>query len=152
MEKENWHLMDEWNEYMADFVPEDMIMFELAPKKSEKAFEVIKEGEMEYIRGAYFVKDDVNVDFYILDPKSAVIFSRRNQHEGIFRFNTTDVGDYQFVFTSKEKKIYLDITLALHTESLVPKKEVDLGHVEMHSDLEELESRIKEATTQVRQF
>lgn len=29
MTEKEWSLMDEWNEYMSDFVPEDMTTFEL---------------------------------------------------------------------------------------------------------------------------
>jgi hypothetical protein len=58
------------------------------------------------------------MDFYILSPgpDSKVIFSRRNEHEGIFVFNTTKAGEYNFVFTNKTKKKTIDVTLALHTE------------------------------------
>lgn len=78
MEEKNWHLMDEWDLYMKDFVPEDMVMFELGPTVTETVIERLVEGEKEYIRGAYFVKGDKNIDFYITDPTRRVIFSRRN--------------------------------------------------------------------------
>jgi hypothetical protein len=143
MDSEEWNLMDEWSEYMSDFIPEDMTMFELKPKKTETAFEAIEEGEMEYIRGAYFVKGDKNIDFYITDPTKNVIFSRRNAHEGIFRFNTTAAGHYKFIFTSKEAKDTFDVTLALHTESLNPKPKIEKVKVdndEMHPELDSLQT------------
>lgn len=129
--------MEEWNKYMSDFIPEDMSTFELPPKKTESIIEPIAEQDNEYIRGAYFVQGDKNLDFYILDPKRRVIFSRRNQHEGIFRFNTTMEGDYKFVFTSKNKDDTLDVTLAIHSELLNPKPPV-INNEEMHPELEEI--------------
>ena len=57
-----------------------------------------------YIRGAYFVGSSTSsnklIDFFIVNPKNKVIFSRRKAEEGIFRFNTTLPGRYSFVFSN----------------------------------------------------
>jgi hypothetical protein len=151
MDTEEWSLMQEWSTYMEDFIPEDMVTFELASKKTVNAVEKIAEGEEESIRGAYFVKGDLKIDFYIVAPSGDVIFSRRNQHEGIFRFNTTMIGDYTFVSTSKQPKKNLDVTLALHTESLIEKKPF-VNTDEMHTDLIQLESHIKGIWKGVKSF
>ena len=72
-----------------------------------------------YVRGAYFVWDgpkSKNIDFFILDPKGKVVFSRRNKDEGIFRFNTTMPGSYAFVFSNMRDKIEgRDLSIAIHT-------------------------------------
>jgi len=74
------------------------------------------------MRGAYFVnslpggsKEDSAIDFFILDPNYQVIFSRRRHDEGIFRFNTTMVGQYSFVFSNMKDKVNpKSVTLAVH--------------------------------------
>jgi hypothetical protein len=57
-----------------------------------------------YIRGAYFVGKSTTgnklIDFFIVSPKSKVIYSRRKAEEGIFRFNTTMPGRYSFIFSN----------------------------------------------------
>lgn len=150
MNSNEWNLMDEWTEYMSDFVPEDMSTFQVAPKKTEAIFEPIEEDKLKYIRGAYFVKKDKSIDFYILDPKKRVVFSRRNQHEGIFRFNTTLEGDYRFVLTNKDKEEPIDITLALHTELLSPAPQTQSPNDEMHPELEAMQSHISRMRKEVR--
>ena len=40
------------------------------------------------------------IDFFVLDPKNKVVFSRRKAEEGIFRFNTTMAGTYTFVISN----------------------------------------------------
>lgn len=88
-----------------------------------------------YIRGAFFVnagpnvkKEDKLIDFFILDPNYQVIYSKRGQEEGIFRFNTTMAGSYTFVFsnmrdTTNAKKV----TLAIHTGMTEAEKEKVYG-------------------------
>ena len=74
------------------------------------------------MRGAYFVnaeanvqKEDRLVDFFVLDPNYQVIYSRRKQEEGIFRFNTTLAGQYSFVFSNMKDRVNAkQVTLAIH--------------------------------------
>lgn len=75
------------------------------------------------MRGAFFVNTDANVkkedkliDFFVLDPNYQVIYSKRKQEEGIFRFNTTTPGQYTFVFSNmRDKTNKKKVTLAIHT-------------------------------------
>lgn len=50
-------------------------------------------------------KQDRLIDFFVLDPNYAVIFSRRRHEEGIFRFNTSKAGQYTFVFSNMKDKL-----------------------------------------------
>lgn len=60
-------------------------------------------------------KTDRLIDFFVLDPNYAVIFSRRKHEEGIFRFNTTIPGQYSFVFSNMKDKLNVkQVTLAIH--------------------------------------
>jgi hypothetical protein len=44
-----------------------------------------------------------------------VIFSRRKNEEGLFRFNTTMAGQYTFVFSNMKDKVNSKhVTLAIH--------------------------------------
>ena len=74
-----------------------------------------------YIRGAYFVGQSSTanklIDFFIVNPKNKVIFSKRKSEEGIFRFNTTGPGRYSFIFSNI--KVYQIIL----TSSLLGQKE-----------------------------
>lgn len=57
-----------------------------------------------YIRGAYYVvsRDETKptIDFFILDPNNNLVYTRRKKSEGIFRFNATQTGIYQFKFSN----------------------------------------------------
>jgi hypothetical protein len=56
------------------------------------------------------------IDFFIVNPKNKVIFSKRKSEEGIFRFNTTMAGRYSFIFSNiKDRKSVKDVTIAIHT-------------------------------------
>ena len=76
-ELEKKAMMEEWDLHMSDFVPEDMLTFELNPKEEISLHEFVpedKKGEILSIRGAYFVnaprssEDKQLIDFFILDP------------------------------------------------------------------------------------
>ena len=118
-------MMEEWDTHMSDFVPEDMLTFELNPQEEMSLHEFVPEdrrGDVLSIRGAYFVnapKSSENkqlVDFFVLDPNYQVIYSRRGKDEGIFRFNTKEEGgQYTFVFSNmKDKKTRKSVTVAIH--------------------------------------
>ena len=62
---------------MSDFVPDDMLTFELNPREEMSLHEFIpedKNGQQMYVRGAYFVNAPRSseakqlIDFFILDP------------------------------------------------------------------------------------
>jgi hypothetical protein len=55
------------------------------------------------------------IDFFIVNPKNKVIYSRRKSEEGIFRFNSTMPGRYSFIFSNiKDRKSVKDVTIAIH--------------------------------------
>jgi len=69
------------------------------------------------VRGAYFISESITdpkskfIDFFVLDPNSKVIFSRRGKEEGLFRFNTTMNGTYSFIFSNmRVNLLYLYFT------------------------------------------
>lgn len=111
--------MKEWDDYMTGFVPEDMLTIDLRDRTEFILYEDIKK-EGVYIRGAYFVQksDDDNrfIDFYIYDPNDRIIFVDKKKEEGLFRFNTTKVGTYQFVFNNKKWFGNKDLTIAIHKQ------------------------------------
>ena len=118
-------MMEEWDEHMNDFVPEDMLTFELNPREEISLHEFVPEdlqSESLYIRGAYFVNAQKSgeekqlIDFFILDPNYQVIYSRRGKDEGIFRFNAKEEGgQYTFVFSNMKDKITRkSVTVAIH--------------------------------------
>ena len=87
--------------------------------------------ESVYVRGAYFVNNaggtglnradvitarkDKTIDFFVLDPSYKVVYSKRNNDEGIFRFNTTKSGQYTYVFSNMGDRVHSKtVTLAIH--------------------------------------
>ena len=96
---------------MSDFVPEDMLSVQINAGDEVSLHEDAPQ-ESIYMRGAYFVSaplgtDDKEklIDFFVLDPNYRVIYSKRQQEEGLFRFNTTMQGSYSFVFSNMKDKI-----------------------------------------------
>ena len=114
-------MMEEWDIHMTDFVPDDMLTVLLNPREEMSLHEDAPEDSI-YIRGAYFVSSSPGterserlIDFFVLDPNYAVIYSRRRHEEGIFRFNTTLQGQYTFVFSNmKDRQNDKKVTLAIH--------------------------------------
>ena len=88
---------------MHDFVPQDITTIIVEPR-SEVTFYVDAKEEPMYVRGAYFVgkssTSTKQIDFFVVNPKNKVIFSRRKAEEGIFRFYTTVGGRYSFIFSN----------------------------------------------------
>ena len=96
---------------MANFVPSDMLTLELEAGEEVNLHEDATKDPL-YIRGAYFVnnkagmpKDKKKIDLFILDPNYKVIYSVRQQEEGIFRINTTMAGQYTFAFSNMKDKV-----------------------------------------------
>ena len=108
--------MKEWETYMSDFVPEDMLTMTINAKTDlvtiylslyiliQAFYEDVPPNVEVYVRGAYFVtskgEEKPPIDFFIVDPRKKVIYSRRKQTEGIFRINATLEGTYSFVFSN----------------------------------------------------
>ena len=60
-------------------------------------------------------KEQRLIDFFVLDPNFQVIYSKRKQEEGIFRFNTTMKGEYTFAFSNMKDHINSkSVTIAIH--------------------------------------
>ena len=55
-------------------------------------------------RGVYFARGDNKekgvVDFFVLDPKRQVMYSRRKKSEGVFSLTLTTPGQYTFIFSN----------------------------------------------------
>ena len=68
-------LMKEWETYMNDFVPADLITFEISGRAEEEFFEEIMTVPS-FIRGAYFVSssESQDIDITILDPLKNVVY------------------------------------------------------------------------------
>eukprot|EP01017_Pseudomicrothorax_dubius_P043554 TRINITY_DN7277_c0_g1_i2.p1 TRINITY_DN7277_c0_g1~~TRINITY_DN7277_c0_g1_i2.p1 ORF type:complete len:283 (-),score=84.17 TRINITY_DN7277_c0_g1_i2:120-968(-) len=113
-------VMEDWNEHMHDFIPSDMVTFELGGSDEETFVETIDTTPIE-VKGAYFVTgsgESSNVDFLIVDPTDAILLLRSDKNEGVFYFNATKKGVHQFRFINKHYFETLKITLTLHVGSL----------------------------------
>lgn len=98
-EEESIDLMKEWDEKMKDFVPEDMVTFEIAARGEEEFYEVI-DIVPSVIQGAWFLAsgDSKDIDFSITDPLQSIIFERRGKKEAIFQVDAKRQGIYVFKF------------------------------------------------------
>jgi hypothetical protein len=67
--------MKEWETYMTDFVPADLITFEISGRAEEEFFEEIQMVPS-FIRGAWFVasNEQPDIDLTILDPLKTVVY------------------------------------------------------------------------------
>ena len=68
-------LMKEWETYMNDFTPADLITFEISGRAEEEFFEEIMTVPS-FIRGAWFVasSESQDIDITILDPLKNVVY------------------------------------------------------------------------------
>ncbi|CAG9324515.1 unnamed protein product [Blepharisma stoltei] len=108
-------LMKEWNEYMNDFVPADMMTFDLPARAEEDFIETI-DIIPSYIRGAYFIssRESKDVNFYILDPSGKQVFLRIGKAEAIFHFDAAVKGQYIFRFKNTKMMQSHTVTFAVH--------------------------------------
>lgn len=107
------------------------------------------------------------IDFFVVNPKNKVIYSKRKAEEGIFRFNTTMPGRYSFIFSNiKDRKSTKDVTIAIHTPGLTAedleqdKQEqkmvenmqqgIDSGDLVKDIDVENIRQAMKRIYTEVR--
>lgn len=106
----------EWRDNMLDFVPSDMVTFELAARGTEEFYEMI-EIVPSKVRGAFFVssKETKDLDMTITAPDDSVMYEALKQKEGIFVFDASQHGQYSFRFNNRKFVEKLQITLALHT-------------------------------------
>ena len=114
-EDESAKLMKEWEEHMKDFVPADMVTFEVSPRGEDEFFEEI-DTLPSFVRGAWFVSsvEANDIDFTILDPLRHVIFQRKSKREAIFYFDANRKGIYSFIFKNNKILQKRTITFALH--------------------------------------
>uniref|UniRef100_A0A0G4FSA1 GOLD domain-containing protein n=1 Tax=Chromera velia CCMP2878 TaxID=1169474 RepID=A0A0G4FSA1_9ALVE len=94
-------LIEEWEIYMQNFVPEMLVTFPLAARSDEYFYEDVGEAPV-HMRGGYFVstdEDESDVDFQITDPAGDVIFKKTNA-EGLFHFETKMSGSYSFIVSN----------------------------------------------------
>jgi len=143
--EENARLMKEWDTHMTDFVPADLVSFEIAPRGHEEFYEVIDDLPSK-VRGAFFVssKETKDIDLVIYDPSKALIYESRKKKEDLFHFEATRRGTYSFYFTNHKYVEKVQITFALHagnsTESVLDKDH--LSPVE--STLMEVQKAVKD--------
>lgn len=98
-------VMKKWESEMTDFIPQINFNADLNAKSDDVYYHLVKQGESQNLRGAYFSgnkqgQDKGTIDFFILDQDRKVVFSRRKRAEGIFNFNATKEGEYMFIFSN----------------------------------------------------
>ncbi len=143
--EENARLMKEWDMHMTDFVPADLVSFEIAPRGHEEFYEVIDDIPSK-VRGAFFVssKETKDIDLVIYDPTKTLVYESRKKKEDLFHFEAARRGQYLFMFTNHKYVEKVQLTFALHTgnstESVLDKEH--LSPVE--STLIEVQKSVKD--------
>lgn len=110
-----------WAEHMHDFVPEDMVNFIIPDKQHTVLFETIRHDTPTTIKGAYFVKGGTAskyVSVMVLDPKRNVVYMKKQAPQHIILFDTTQPGEYSFIFGNLYGSQEITVTMALHTYEL----------------------------------
>lgn len=115
-EEEHRQDMQEWDEIMKDFSPEDMVTFELPSRQEEEFFTVIDVVPTE-IRGYWFLYSpaEKTMDFQITSQQEQVIFERKSAKEAIFKVLITRSGIYSFTFRNTKVLASSVVTFAYHS-------------------------------------
>lgn len=94
--------MDEWDKYMNDFEPEDMLTIQIASRQVETFYEYISTVPSK-IRGAWYIGsgDKKIIDFWVVHPNGQVSHKTEGRNEGIFYFEAEEIGTYSFVFSNQ---------------------------------------------------
>ncbi|CDW84548.1 emp24 gp25l p24 family protein [Stylonychia lemnae] len=117
---EDDHIMREWEKLMVDFIPEFNVGFKLQAKQEQSYYEDIEQGQTVLARGVYFArgadKEKGVIDFFVLDPKRQVIYSRRKKSEGVFSLTLTTPGQYTFIFSNLKQKQPKEVQFYIQTQ------------------------------------
>ena len=103
---------------MHDFVPEDMNTFLVGGQSAEVFYENISHTTPTLIRGAYYIHggaDAKPISVVVQDPVKNIIYKRSDEIQGIILFNTTEPGEYTFIFANFDDSAEKTCTLAIHT-------------------------------------
>jgi len=145
-------IMDVWEKHITDFVPADMITFEVPARKTEIMYEDIVD-TASTIKGAYFVSssEDADIDFTIIDPAQKLIFRRPGKNVGIFYFTPNATGTYTFVFNNRKWIGNKQVTFALNTGKGVNEDLVNPDQLTpMESQLREADRALRDIQTETR--
>mmetsp|Transcript_47284 Transcript_47284/g.54477 ORF Transcript_47284/g.54477 Transcript_47284/m.54477 type:complete len:258 (+) Transcript_47284:39-812(+) len=114
-DEEEFLLMQEWEDHMSDFVPSDLITFEIAPRSEEEFVEEITSVPTK-VRGAYFVStsDKSDINFKIVNRNKKTLFEKSGKREGIFYLDIQKKGDLSFIFSNTPFTETKQITFAVH--------------------------------------
>lgn len=107
---------------MHDFQPEDMTTFVVEPRQAFVFYEDIRHIEPTAIKGAYFVDNGETgpVNTFVQDPDKTIIYKRTKETQGLIEFTTTIPGQYAFIVSNLDAGSQKYVTLALHTNEVVP--------------------------------
>jgi len=114
-EDEESRLMKEWETHMKDFVPADMMTFDLPARSEEEFFETIDVIPSK-VRGAWFIAsgEKPDVELTIKDPFGESLIHQKNKKEDIFYFDAKSKGTFSFKFKNNKMLRNHVITFALH--------------------------------------
>ncbi|EAR92966.1 emp24/gp25L/p24 family protein (macronuclear) [Tetrahymena thermophila SB210] len=138
-------IMEEWEKHMQDFIPDEMLTFEIDSKKEELFMEDITVPTQ--MRGAFFVSyfSDEKIDFVIRDPNKHKVFHKLNKREGIFNVNATTIGTYEFIFSNIRGKDKKSVTFALDVHNTT---ETHLSH----HDLDPVEKKLEHVASGIKDY
>eukprot|EP00826_Nyctotherus_ovalis_P065101 TRINITY_DN9561_c0_g2_i1.p1 TRINITY_DN9561_c0_g2~~TRINITY_DN9561_c0_g2_i1.p1 ORF type:complete len:251 (-),score=65.81 TRINITY_DN9561_c0_g2_i1:54-806(-) len=94
--------LEEWGQHMVDFIPSDMLAFEILAGRSRTIYENVKAAPILF-RGAYSVsaEDSYKLGATIYDPQGNIIFSKKHAREAIIYLFLNVTGTYTIVFENK---------------------------------------------------
>jgi hypothetical protein len=145
-EEEAQRLALEWEEHMKNFVPADLVTFELPGMGVSEFYEEI-DTVPSHVRGAWFVGEEQSkdLDIQVYDSRGELIFERKQRHEGIFYFDAVRRGLYRIVFSSRKIVRQQLVTFALHCGN-------STAEVLQEEHLSPIETSLVEASKAVKDF
>ena len=111
---------------MADYIPDQIVHFDLGGKVDEVILYCITRVQILYediteggqFKGSFFLGSSSGevqpkIDFYILSPNKRVIYSKRKSQDGVFNLNITETGQYSIVFSNMKAKTEKKVTFTV---------------------------------------
>eukprot|EP00826_Nyctotherus_ovalis_P065102 TRINITY_DN9561_c0_g2_i2.p1 TRINITY_DN9561_c0_g2~~TRINITY_DN9561_c0_g2_i2.p1 ORF type:complete len:209 (-),score=23.99 TRINITY_DN9561_c0_g2_i2:202-828(-) len=104
--------LEEWGQHMVDFIPSDMLAFEILAGRSRTIYENVKAAPILF-RGAYSVsaEDSYKLGATIYDPQGNIIFSKKHAREAIIYLFLNVTGTYTIVFENKNVMVVASVVL-----------------------------------------
>lgn len=105
-------------DFLEGFEPDNLLKFDIEPQ-GEDTYYVHCEKPGKEIKGIFMVSaENYNIDpvisVFIQDPSGKVIYAKKKRSLGQLKFQTTEPGEYKFMFSNIKSKDEKTVVISLH--------------------------------------